>query len=237
MRSIRVPKSETWPASGRTSPAAILRSTVLPAPLPPMTARVVPSRRSRLTPRRTSFWSKDFRTSRSSTRGPLADSISPEEEEEELSEEEVGHDHRHGHLHHGVGGGAAEAFRPSLRLQAVVAADEGDEPPEDHALAEAAEEILDHHPVRDGVPVEIRIDVTVEDRDEHAAHEADGVGDHGDEGKDDEGGEDAGDDELLDIVDADGPQRIDLLRHLHGAELGRDARGDFAPHQDGGEAG
>ena len=45
----------------------IRRSTVLPLPLPPMTARTVPWSRDRLTPRSTSLCSKAFHTSRTST--------------------------------------------------------------------------------------------------------------------------------------------------------------------------
>src|SRR5262245_20755035 len=108
MRSMRVPKRDTCPEAALIHTLVILSRTVLPAPLPPMTARVVPLRRARLTPRRISFCSKDFRTSRSSTRGPAAWVISPEEEEKELGEEEVGDDHGHGDLDHSVRRGAAE---------------------------------------------------------------------------------------------------------------------------------
>src|SRR5215471_19796019 len=217
MRSMRVPKRETCPESARINPLVILSRTVLPAPLPPMTASVVPLPRARLTPCRTSFCSKDFRTSRNSTRGPEPWVISPEEEKEELGEEEVGDDHRHGDLDHRAGGGPAESFRASFRLEPVVAADKGDEPAEGHALAEAAQEVLHHHPVGDSVPVEIGVDVTVEDGDVHEAYHHHRVGQRGHEWKDDEGGEDAGHDELLHVVDAEGAQGVDLLRHLHGA--------------------
>src|SRR5262249_3794346 len=188
MRARRASKRDTCPESARINPLVILSRTVLPAPLPPMTARVVPLRRARLTPRRTSFCSKDFRTSRSSTRGPEAWVISPEEEEEELGEEEVGDDHGHGDLDHRARRGAAEALRSSLRLEPVVAADEGDEPAEGHALAEAAQEVFHHHPVGDGVPVEIGVDIAVEDGHEHAADQPHRVGHRGHEGEDDEGG-------------------------------------------------
>src|SRR5262249_58699734 len=100
MRSMRVPKRDTSPESARINPLVILSRTVLPAPLPPMTARVVPLRRARLTPRRTSFCSKDFRTSESSTRQPAAWVISPPENEEQLGQAEVGDDHGHRALDH-----------------------------------------------------------------------------------------------------------------------------------------
>ncbi len=45
------------------------RSTVLPWPLPPITARIVPLARAKLTPRRTGFSPNDFQTSRTSTSG------------------------------------------------------------------------------------------------------------------------------------------------------------------------
>ena len=75
----------TSPESGRARPAAMRRSTVLPWPLPPITARIVPLVRAQLTPRRTSFSSNAFQTSRSSTSGrPRAGHRgSPEHEEEE----------------------------------------------------------------------------------------------------------------------------------------------------------
>ena len=43
------------------------RSTVLPEPLPPITARVVPLPRARLSPRSTGLVSNGFHTSRTST--------------------------------------------------------------------------------------------------------------------------------------------------------------------------
>src|SRR5262249_37678558 len=137
MRSMRVSKRDTCPESARINPLVILSRTVLPAPLPPMTARVVPLRRARLTPRRTSFCSKDFRTPRSSTRGRKARVIPQKGEEEGLGEEEVGVDHTQGDLDPRARRGAAEPLRASFRLESVVAADEGDEPAEGHTLAEA----------------------------------------------------------------------------------------------------
>src|SRR5213594_1112308 len=235
MRSIRVPKRDTSPESGRTRPAMILRSTVLPAPLPPITASVVPRWSSRLMPRSTWLASKDFQTSRSSTRGGASMAGSPEQEQEELGQEEVGDDDAHGHLDHRGRRRPPQPLRSSLGGQPVVTADQRDDGAEHHALADAGQEVLQHDPVRDGVPVQVRVDVPVEYRDQHPADEADAVGEDGDDREDEQRRQEPGDDEPLDVVDPERAQGVDLLGHLHGAELGRDARGDLASHEDGRE--
>src|SRR5262245_38154677 len=136
---MRVPSSHTSPSSGAMSPSMVRSSTVLPEPLPPITARVVPFSRVRLMPRSTGLSSNAFQTSMTSTTARLgsvgaAIRASPEEDDEELGEEEVGDDHRHRHLDHGVGGGAPEPFRPALGGEPVVAADQRDEEAEHDAL-------------------------------------------------------------------------------------------------------
>src|SRR6266851_3401981 len=235
IRSMRAPKTCTSPESGCARPEAMRRSTVLPWPLPPITARIVPLGRAKLTPRRTGFSPNAFQTFRTSTSGWPGVIGSPVHEEEEPRDEEVRDDHAHGHLHHRRGGRAAEPLGAALGGQAVVAADQGDEPAEDEALAEAGEEVLQDDPVGDGVPVEIRIAAAVEHGDQHTPEQAHSVCEDGDEREDQHRGHEPGDDQLLDVVHAERAEGVDLLGDLHGPELRGDARGHLAAHQDGGQ--
>src|SRR5690348_11566972 len=134
-----MPKTSMPPASGRISPAMVRRSTVLPEPLPPMITSVSRLSRANETPRSTSVAPKRLRSSVALTM--WSDTPLPEQHEQELREKEIRHDHAHGHVDDGGGGGAAETFGAALGAEPVVAADQRDQPPEEHRLGHTGEEV------------------------------------------------------------------------------------------------
>ncbi len=75
-----------------------------------------------------------------------------------VGEDEVGGEDENGGGGHGIGGGAAHALRAALGIEAVVAAHDGDDEPEEGGLDEPRGDIIEMQKIRRGlelVPVSV----------------------------------------------------------------------------------
>src|SRR2546425_806987 len=97
------------------------------------------------------------RPTRLTSHGPARPLLAPEEDEKQLGEEEVGHDHTHRDVNDRGRRRPPQPFRASLDAEAVVAADQRDDAPEEEALAHAHEKVARHHPVGRHVPVGVHV--------------------------------------------------------------------------------
>src|SRR5262245_37758067 len=157
------PLSITWPRSGRRWPVIRLKSVVLPAPLGPMMAPMLPVGASRLTPPTATKPSKTLTRSRTSSTGHLGAARTTEEPREDHADGagDAAGEAEQEHDQHG-----AEHERPVLGVRddllvqedqdedADARAEEGAHPPEqghDQHLGrlDPVREVREHSPVED----------------------------------------------------------------------------------------
>src|SRR3954452_13642978 len=121
------PKAKTLPASGLTSPRAVLRSTVLPLPAAPRMTRDSPSKASKeisasasVSSKRTPTWSKR-RTGAGAVSGILRGRLT----DEDLREHQVEDEDEDRRGYHRLGRRAADPLRSAGGPESEVAPDHG----------------------------------------------------------------------------------------------------------------
>src|SRR6266567_3133455 len=192
------PNTSIVPSRFGTKPMMVRISTDLPWPEPPTKPRTSPRNTSSESWLRMRALPRPTTRSRTRMATPFvaADISSFPDRREEHGEQAVEHDDEKDRFHHRGGGVQAERFRADL------------EGIERDRLLEAGEK-------------HVRIDAAVAPGDQRAAvdrrHRAQERQDrHGDEQRND-----ARQDQDFGRIEAHRAQRVDLLAHLHGAELGR----------------
>src|SRR5258706_11967230 len=229
------PSTTTRPRSGRWSPMMCRIRTDLPLPLPPSTTIVSPRRMSKVIPPSTCLLPNALCTSSNLTK---ASSIcGRSEREKELRQEKVGDQHAEGGGDHGLGGGPADTVRTARSGQPAVTRDQPDEQREESRLAEPAQDIVQNQGAGHVLDVEGGGLAQRRHRHHQPPHDTDEVGEDHQERQHDDDRQHLRHHELPHGARGHGADGVDLLRHLHGADLGRDPGSHPPAHHEGGEHG
>src|SRR5262245_38479581 len=162
------------PESGRSMPRIVLIITDLPVPDPPITTIDWPFGTERLMPFRTFFGPKALWTPLR-TIWPASSIVSLREQKR--GEDEIGGEDEDRRAHHRIGGGAADALRPALRVEAVIAAHERDDEAEHGGLDEARAYVAELQEVDGVLDIGIGVEAERARADDVASPDADRVGD------------------------------------------------------------
>ena len=163
-------------------------------------------------------------------RKPLEDLV--RKEEREFGEESVGDDDEDARDDDGLGGGAADALRAATNGEALVTTDSSEDEAEGERLHQPLHEIAEFERVDGARPKFDGAEAKGKNGSSATAEQADEIGEASEERLHENGSEDARRNKFSARVGAHGAHGVDLFGDEHGAELGSDARGAAARHED-----
>src|SRR3990172_3510089 len=206
------PSTSTSPPSGCSRPTMCLSATLFPLPEYPRMTMVSPSRTSREKPWSTCFSPKRLCTSRKVITGaPSQEHHRPEGVEHQ--DQHDAHDHR-------AGRGSSNRFRTAVRRQTHDAAYQRDGEPERRTLHQPEPHVLAPKEQLEAPDELDRGEVQQVDRGEPSREDAHGHRQAHHEGEHERGGQDPRHDQVGDRVVGQRFQRVHLLGHTHGPQLG-----------------
>ena len=157
----------------------------------------------------------------------------PPRQVEQHGEDEIDQDHQEDGDDYGRGGGAAHIFGASAGGEAFLAADRGDDQPENQGFDDAGRDVVGDQGVARGNHITADGEVTADDSEHAAAQDAHEVGPNGEAGQHHRHGQEFRHHQECDRIERHGFQRVQLFGHPHGADLGGKSRAGSSDDHDG----